>query len=66
MKKSVVLDVCSAVSPFLTQRVPPIKVDDLFEEIKDGIVLLSLLEVLSGERLVGCHLCNGTSYYCYY
>ena len=25
---------------------------DLFEEIKDGVVLLSLLEVLSGDKLV--------------
>ncbi|BFZ08024.1 hypothetical protein BsWGS_11063 [Bradybaena similaris] len=39
------------MNSYLCQRVPPIKVDNLFEEIKDGIVLLSLLEVLSGERL---------------
>ncbi len=28
------------------------KVEDLFESIKDGVMLLSLLEVLSGEKLV--------------
>ena len=28
------------------------KVENLFEDIKDGVVLLSLLEVLSGEKLV--------------
>nr|KAG5692778.1 hypothetical protein BaRGS_009394 [Batillaria attramentaria] len=32
-------------------RSPPMKVENLFEEIKDGTVLLSLLEVLSGEKL---------------
>ena len=37
---------------WLLQRNPPIKVRDLFEEIKDGVVLLSLLEVLSGDKLV--------------
>ncbi|CAG5128720.1 unnamed protein product, partial [Candidula unifasciata] len=39
------------MNSYLCQRVPPIKVENLFEEVKDGIVLLSLLEVLSGERL---------------
>jgi hypothetical protein len=28
------------------------KVENLFEDIKDGVCLLSLLEVLSGEKLV--------------
>ncbi|GFS00694.1 nesprin-1 [Elysia marginata] len=37
------------------QRNPPIKVENLFEEVKDGVVLLSLLEVLSGEKLPGTH-----------
>lgn len=32
------------------------KVENLFEEIKDGTVLLSLLEVLSGEKLVSVEL----------
>lgn len=33
------------------QRVPPIQVDDLIEDLKDGTRLLALLEVLSGEKL---------------
>lgn len=39
------------------QRVPPLVVTDLFEDIKDGVMLLALLEVLSGEKLVSftCH-----------
>ncbi|KAL8590280.1 hypothetical protein ACOMHN_006396 [Nucella lapillus] len=39
------------MNTYLCKRRPPIKVDDLFEEIKDGTVLLSLLEVLSGDKL---------------
>jgi len=34
------------------QRDPPMMVTDLFEDIRDGVYLLSLLEVLSGETLV--------------
>ena len=34
------------------QHDPPMKMMDLFEDIKDGVCLLSLLEVLSGETLV--------------
>ncbi|XP_010767580.1 nesprin-1-like, partial [Notothenia coriiceps] len=30
---------------------PPLEVNDLFEDIKDGVKLLALLEVLSGQRL---------------
>ncbi|KTG33643.1 hypothetical protein cypCar_00001473, partial [Cyprinus carpio] len=30
---------------------PPFEVSDLFEDIKDGVKLLALLEVLSGQRL---------------
>lgn len=33
------------------QRVPPLRVNDLIEDLKDGTKLLALLEVLSGERL---------------
>ena len=33
------------------------KVEDLFEDIKDGVMLLSLLEVLSGEKLVSSVFC---------
>lgn len=34
------------------QHKPPLEVNDLFEDIKDGVKLLALLEVLSGQRLV--------------
>lgn len=34
------------------QRVQPLRVDDLIEDLKDGTRLLALLEVLSGEKLV--------------
>uniref|UniRef100_A0A182SV94 Calponin-homology (CH) domain-containing protein n=1 Tax=Anopheles maculatus TaxID=74869 RepID=A0A182SV94_9DIPT len=33
------------------QRVPPLKVEDLIHDLKDGTKLLALLEVLSGEKL---------------
>lgn len=36
----------------LLQYKPPLEVNDLFEDIKDGVKLLALLEVLSGQRLV--------------
>ncbi|GLD49390.1 nesprin-1-like protein [Lates japonicus] len=35
----------------LCQHVPPLVVTDLFEDIKDGVMLLALLEVLSGQKL---------------
>jgi hypothetical protein len=34
------------------QHKPALEVNDLFEDIKDGVKLLALLEVLSGQRLV--------------
>ncbi|KTF86543.1 hypothetical protein cypCar_00031800 [Cyprinus carpio] len=34
-----------------TRHKPPFEVNDLFEDIKDGVKLLALLEVLSGQRL---------------
>lgn len=37
---------------FHFQHKPPFEVNDLFEDIKDGVKLLALLEVLSGQRLV--------------
>lgn len=37
---------------FIWQHVPPLEVKDLFEDIKDGVMLLALLEVLSGQKLV--------------
>ncbi|GAA6094165.1 nesprin-1 isoform X1, partial [Tachysurus ichikawai] len=33
-------------------RDPPLVVMDLYEDIKDGVMLLALLEVLSGHKLV--------------
>ncbi|ERE81323.1 nesprin-1-like protein [Cricetulus griseus] len=33
------------------KRKPPMVVDDLFEDMKDGVKLLALLEVLSGQKL---------------
>ncbi|XP_037541085.1 nesprin-1 [Nematolebias whitei] len=33
------------------QCVPPLEVKDLFQDIKDGVMLLALLEVLSGQKL---------------
>ena len=33
-------------------REPILQVSDLFEDIKCGVILLTLLEVLSGEKLV--------------
>ena len=40
------------LSFFPLQAVPPLEVTDLIEEIRDGHVLLSLLEVLLGKTLV--------------
>uniref|UniRef100_A0A670IV44 Calponin-homology (CH) domain-containing protein n=1 Tax=Podarcis muralis TaxID=64176 RepID=A0A670IV44_PODMU len=39
------------INTHLAKRNPPMVVNDLFEDIKDGIVLISLLEVLSGQKL---------------
>ena len=50
--------ICKYLPPLLfsiylqSQREPIIQVADLFEDIKCGVVLLTLLEVLSGEKLV--------------
>ena len=38
--------------PFPPQNEPPYKVRDLFEDIKNGVMLLDLLQVLSNETLV--------------
>jgi hypothetical protein len=40
------------------QRVPPLRIDDLIDDLKDGTKLLALLEVLSGEKLVSLQLKN--------
>ncbi|XP_013912844.1 PREDICTED: nesprin-1-like [Thamnophis sirtalis] len=39
------------INTHLAKRNPPMVVKDLFEDIKDGIVLIALLEVLSGQKL---------------
>uniref|UniRef100_A0A6I8NCW5 Spectrin repeat containing nuclear envelope protein 1 n=1 Tax=Ornithorhynchus anatinus TaxID=9258 RepID=A0A6I8NCW5_ORNAN len=39
------------INSHLAKRNPPMMVDDLFEDMKDGIKLLALLEVLSGQKL---------------
>lgn len=36
---------------YLSQRVPPLRIDDLINDLRDGTKLIALLEVLSGERL---------------
>lgn len=38
--------------PSIMQCTTRIKIDDLFEDIKDGVALLRILEVLSKEKLV--------------
>uniref|UniRef100_A0A4W4DRD5 Calponin-homology (CH) domain-containing protein n=1 Tax=Electrophorus electricus TaxID=8005 RepID=A0A4W4DRD5_ELEEL len=39
------------INSHLAKRKPPLEVSDLFEDIKDGVKLLALLEVLSGQKL---------------
>ncbi|XP_058454305.1 muscle-specific protein 300 kDa isoform X8 [Malaya genurostris] len=39
------------INSFLCKRNPPLKIQDLIHDLKDGTKLLALLEVLSGERL---------------
>uniref|UniRef100_A0A3Q3FM53 Calponin-homology (CH) domain-containing protein n=1 Tax=Labrus bergylta TaxID=56723 RepID=A0A3Q3FM53_9LABR len=39
------------INSHLAKRAPPLVVTDLFEDIKDGVMLLALLEVLSGQKL---------------
>ena len=36
------------------QRRPPEVVTDLFADIRDGVKLIKLLEVLTGQKLVSC------------
>ena len=37
---------------YFEQRVPPLRVDDLIEDLKDGVRLIALLEVLANTKLV--------------
>ncbi|XP_016071417.1 PREDICTED: nesprin-1 [Miniopterus natalensis] len=39
------------INSHLAKRKPPLLVEDLFEDMKDGVKLLALLEVLSGQKL---------------
>ncbi|CAG13184.1 unnamed protein product, partial [Tetraodon nigroviridis] len=39
------------INSHLAKCKPPLEVNDLFEDIKDGVKLLALLEVLSGQKL---------------
>ncbi|TSR99416.1 Nesprin-1 [Bagarius yarrelli] len=39
------------INAHLAKRDPPLVVTDLYEDIKDGVMLLALLEVLSGHKL---------------
>lgn len=39
------------INHFLQKHKPPLHIDELIEELKDGTKLLALLEVLSGENL---------------
>ena len=37
---------------FFFQRIPPLRINDLINDLRDGTKLLALLEILSGEKLV--------------
>jgi len=39
------------INSYLAKRQTPLKIEDLFEDLKDGSKLVYLLEVLSGEKL---------------
>lgn len=39
------------INIIIFQRVPPLRIDDLINDLRDGTKLIALLEVLSGERL---------------
>ncbi|KOB76851.1 Nesprin-1 [Operophtera brumata] len=40
------------INSHLSKRIPPMRIDDLIYDLRDGTKLLALLEVLSGEKLV--------------
>jgi len=42
------------------------RIGDLYTDLRDGKMLLKLLEVLSGERLVWSAITNGDSYFIAY
>ncbi|KAK9694281.1 Spectrin repeat [Popillia japonica] len=39
------------INSYLSKRVPPLRIEDLIDDLRDGTKLLALLEVLSGEKL---------------
>ncbi|CAN8009136.1 unnamed protein product, partial [Ixodes pacificus] len=39
------------INNFLSQRNPPLRVDDVIQDLRDGTKLLALLEILSGQVL---------------
>uniref|UniRef100_A0A3P9N9W5 Calponin-homology (CH) domain-containing protein n=1 Tax=Poecilia reticulata TaxID=8081 RepID=A0A3P9N9W5_POERE len=39
------------INSHLAKHIPPLEVKDLFDDIKDGVMLLALLEILSGQKL---------------
>ncbi|XP_031632357.1 nesprin-1 isoform X5 [Contarinia nasturtii] len=39
------------INSHLSKRIPPLRIDDLIHDLRDGTKLLALLEVLSGEKL---------------
>ncbi|GAB6020485.1 hypothetical protein CHUAL_003173 [Chamberlinius hualienensis] len=39
------------INAYLAQRIPPLRVNNLIEDMKDGTRLIALLEVISGEKL---------------
>lgn len=39
------------INSYLGKRVPPLKITNLMDDLRDGTKLLALLEVLSGEKL---------------
>ncbi|KPJ06864.1 Nesprin-1 [Papilio machaon] len=39
------------INSHLSKRIPPLRIDDLIYDLRDGTKLLALLEVLSGEKL---------------
>ncbi|XP_028030807.1 nesprin-1-like [Bombyx mandarina] len=39
------------INSHLSKRIPPLRIDDLIYDLRDGTRLLALLEVLSGEKL---------------
>lgn len=39
------------INSYLAKRNPPLRIEDLFYDLRDGTKLIALLEILSGDRL---------------